>query len=200
VLWALAYMYVYAQEHPWQAASRWFYEHAPPGAAYTWEAWGDPLPTDLPDLGLYRQKNGYRDVWMHIYHDMPPQDKLAHITDSLREADYVVLSTPRLYLSVARLPWRYPVEVRYYELLFSERLGYELAAKFTAAPGLGPWQVDDLAADQSFYDYEHPPVLIFRKVRDLGDDEWQALFAEPLAITPQLVREGDEPPVQLPVP
>jgi hypothetical protein len=200
VLWALAYTRVYAQEHPWQAASRWFYDNAPPGSTYTWEMWGDPLPTDLPDQGYYRHERGYGDVSMHIYHDLPPQDKLRHIADSLREADYVVLSTPRLYLSVARLPWRYPVEVRYYHLLFTGQLGYELVARFTALPGLGPIEVDDLGADQSFYDYDHPLVLIYRKARDLTDQEWEALFAEALAADPQVTRQGDEPPVPLPIP
>ncbi|MBL7201296.1 MAG: glycosyltransferase family 39 protein [Anaerolineae bacterium] len=202
VLWALAYVRVYAQEHPWQAASRWFYEHAPPGSSYTWEAWGDRLPVDLPQEDLYRASSGLtdRDVWMHIYHDMIPEEKLGHIVDSLRRADYVILSTPRLYQSVIRLPWRYPVEIRYYQLLFSERLGYELAAKFTAFPGLGSLEVIDLEADQSFYDYEHPVVLIYRKTRDLTDLEWRELFAEQLSQIPQVTREGKDPPVHLPIP
>ena len=201
-LWALAYMRVYAQEHPWQAASRWFFQNAPRGSTYTWEAWGDRLPADLPAEGLTRMGHDLlnRDVWMYIYHDMPPVDKLAHIVGSLREADYVILSTPRLYMSVTRLPWRYPVEIRYYELLFAEQLGYELVNKFTAFPGLGPWEVNDLEADQSFFDYEHPPVLIFRKTRDLSDREWQDLFAEQLETMPEATRKGDSPPVQLPIP
>jgi hypothetical protein len=199
-LWAVAYMRVYAQEHPWLAASRWFYAHAPRGSAYTWEAWGDPLPINLPQQDLYRETHGYRDVRMHIYHDMPPQDKLQHLADSLRQADYVVLSTPRLYLSVSRLPWRYPVELRYYQLLFEERLGYQLAARYTAFPGLGPIEVNDLSADQSFFDYEHPLVLVYRKTRDLSDGEWQTLFAEQLRAEPRASREGYEPAVQLPIP
>jgi hypothetical protein len=199
-LWALAYTRVYAQEHPWQAASIWFYENAPPGSAFTWEAWGDPVPVNLPRQELYRDASGYRDVWMHIYHDMPPQDKLDHIVDSLRQADYVVLSTPRLYLSVARLPWRYPVELRYYQLLFEEQLGYELEAQFSAYPGIGPIQINDLSADQSFFDYEHPLVLIYRKTRDLADAEWQALFAEQLKTEPSRTREGNDGPVKLPIP
>jgi hypothetical protein len=193
-------MRVYAQEHPWQAASVWFYENAPRRSTYTWEAWGDPVPVNLFGRGLYREQYGYRDVWMHIYHDMPVEEKFQHIRDSLRQADYVVLSTPRLYLSVARLPWRYPVELRYYQLLFEEQLGYELAARFTALPGLGPFEVNDLSADQSFFDYEHPLVLVFRKTRDLPDKEWQALFAEQLEAQPNTSREGDEPPITLPVP
>jgi hypothetical protein len=141
-----------------------------------------------------------RDIWMHIYHDMPTEDKLAHISTSLHQADYVVLSTPRLYLSVARLPWRYPVEIRYYELLFTEQLGFELVARFTAFPGLGSLEVNDLSADQSFFDYEHPLVLIFGKTRDLSDQEWRDLFADQLQIAPNPTRQGDAPPVQLPIP
>jgi hypothetical protein len=131
---------------------------------------------------------------------MPVEDKLQHIQDSLRQADYVVLATPRLYLSVRRLPWRYPVELRYYQLLFEEQLGYELAACFTAFPGLGPFEVNDLSADQSFFDYEHPLVLVYRKTHDLSDEEWQDLFAEQLKAKPNTSREGDAPPVALPVP
>jgi len=199
---ALAYMHVYAQEHPWQAASRWFYENAPQGSSYTWEAWGDRLPTDLPAEDLYRAEYGFldRDIWMHIYSDMAADDKLAHIASSLRQADYVILSTPRLYMSVARLPWRYPVEIRYYELLFTEQLGFELAARFTAFPGLGSCEINDLAADQSFFDYEHPLVLIYRKTRDLTDQEWRQLFAEQLGTQPEPTRQGDDPPVRLPIP
>jgi len=200
ILWALAYMRVYAQEHPWEAASRWFYEYAPADSQYTWEAWGDPVPTDLPADGLFRQQFGYRDVWMRIYEDMLPGEKVQHLADSLRQADYVVLATPRIYLSVARLPWRYPVEIRYYELLFTDQLGYELVAKHTAYPGVGPLEIVDLEADQSFYDYDHPPVLIWRKTRDLTDGEWQALFAGPLQADPRRTREGDEPPARLPIP
>lgn len=200
--WALAYMRVYAQEHPWKAASRWFYEHTPRGSMYTWEAWGDRLPADLADQDLYQSGHDLvgQDVWMHIYHDMAPTDKLAHISQSLRDADYVILSTPRIYLSISRLPWRYPVELRYYQLLFQEQLGYKLAGRFTAFPGLGSWQINDLSADQSFYDYDHPLVLIFTKVRDLSDQEWQQLFAAALQSQPEPTREGHESPVQLPIP
>jgi hypothetical protein len=137
---------------------------------------------------------------MQIYRDMPPEGKLAHIRRSLERADFVILSTPRIYLSVARAPWRYPVAIRYYELLFTEQLGFELAAKFTAYPGLGPIEIQDLSADQSFYDYDHPLVLVFRKTRDLSAVEWQSLFAEQLQAEPHVSRQGQASPVELPVP
>jgi hypothetical protein len=79
-------------------------------------------------------------------------------------------------------------------------LGYELAARFTAFPGIGPFQVNDLGADQSFHDYDHPLVLIWKKTRDLSDSEWQTLFAEQLKTIPQVTRRGTEPAVPLPIP
>jgi hypothetical protein len=202
LLWSLAYMRVWVQLHPWAAASLWFYEHAPRGATYTWEAWGDRLPVDLPEYGLYRATHGFanRDIWMQIYHDMPPDEKLEHIRSALEQADFIILSTPRIYLSVARAPWRYPVAIRYYELLFTEQLGFDLSAKFTARPGWGPLEIDDLLADQSFYDYDHPLVLIFRKTRELRGDEWRSLFAQQLQAEPRASREGQAPPVELPIP
>jgi hypothetical protein len=202
LLWSLAYTRVWAQVHPWVAASLWFYENAPQGSTYTWEAWGDPLPSDLPDRDLYRADYGFfgSDIWMHIYEDMPPEQKLEQIAGALQQADFIVLSTPRIYLSVERAPWRYPVATRYYELLFTEQLGFELAGKFTASPGLGPIEINDLPADQSFYDYDHPLVLIYRKTRDLSAAEWQSLFAQQLQADPVASREGVAAPVRLPVP
>ena len=61
-------------------------------------------------------------------------------------------------------------------------------------------EIDDLGADQSFFDYEHPLVLVYRKTHDLGDEQWHALFREQLKTEPQVTREGDTPPVQLPIP
>ena len=75
-----------------------------------------------------------------------------------------------------------------------------MSPRFTAFPGLGPIEVNDLSADQSFFDYEHPLVLVFRKTRDLSDQEWQALFADQLETEPSASRKGDEPPVKLPIP
>jgi hypothetical protein len=60
--------------------------------------------------------------------------------------------------------------------------------------------VNDLDADQSFYDYDHPPVLIFEKKHDLTELEWRQLFAAQLEATPRTTREGDAPPVALPIP
>ena len=62
--------------------------------------------------------------------------KLEHILQSLQSNDYIVLSSNRLYNTIPRLPQRYPLTSRYYELLMGERLGFELVYYAESDPEL----------------------------------------------------------------
>ncbi len=198
-VYAVAFLSIYRQPHTWLDASRWLYANAPRGARITAESWDDALPVDIPQEGRTRSYFG-ANVVMEIYHDLPPEAKFQHIVQALRDADYIALATPRLYGAVRRLPWRYPVEIRYYELLFTERLGFELAHASMSYPTLwGITFVDD-GADESFSVYDHPKTLIYRKVRDLSEAELRGLFADALRSEPVRTRVGDTQPVTLPVP
>ena len=42
---------------------------------------------------------------------------------SLERSDYIILSSNRLYNTIPRLPERYPLTSRYYELLMAEQSG-----------------------------------------------------------------------------
>lgn len=199
-IWALAFMRIYREPHTWYQASVWLYENAPNGSVISEEVWDDSLPVSLPDLDENRSKHGFGHVSMSPYHDMPPEEKLQHIAGVLNQADYIALATPRLYGAVRRLPWRYPVEIRYYELLFQEKLGFELAFSATSYPGLwGKAFVDD-DADESFSVYDHPKVLIYQKTRNLSDAEYRQLFSDALRSSPLIRRDLTDPPVVLPVP
>lgn len=199
IFYALAFSRIYTRPHTWLDASRWIYANIPPGSNLSHELWDDTLPVAIPKEGksqaLYPPH-----VRMDIYQDMPPVEKFRHLAEALRRVDYVVLTTPRLYGAVRRLPWRYPVEIRYYELLFSGQLGFELAYAATSYPGLWGLNLIDDEADESFSVYDHPKVLIYRKVRQLSDEELQALFEDVLHLQPIVSRRGDEPPAELPIP
>ncbi len=199
ILWALAFSRIYDRPHTWERASRWLYAHAPEGAALTNELWDDALPVDIVAENLYRSRYP-QSIAMDIYQDMAPEAKFRHLAAAIHQADFIVLATPRLYGAVRRLPWRYPVEIRYYELLFTEQLGFDLAYAATSYPTLwGRAFVDD-EADESFSVYDHPKVLIYRKVREVSDEELRALFGRVLEAEPLLTRRGREQPVTLPVP
>ena len=182
-LWTLSFLRVYAQTHPWIQASRWIYGHLPDGAVIAAEHWDDHLPLSLPAPGESPHAHRYTHVELPMY-EPDSYEKLALVRDRLREADYVVLATNRLYRTIPRLPDRYPISTEFYGLLFAEKLGYVQEATFTAYPGLLGIQIRDDAADESFTVYEHPKPIVFRKVRDLDDGEWHTLFAAALAKPP----------------
>ncbi|MDW8317438.1 MAG: DUF2298 domain-containing protein, partial [Anaerolineae bacterium] len=174
VLWSLAFVNgVYNNTHPWIKASRWIYANVPDGSTLAWEQWDDSLPYDLPEPNAYRGRYRFID-WGPFEEDTA--EKFEWLKRTLRQADYLVLASNRIYGAVDNLPQRYPLTNRYYQLLFAGQLGYELALKETNRPRLFGVEIDDSAADESFTLYDHPTVHVFRKVRDLSDAEWDALL------------------------
>ncbi len=174
--WALAFVNgVYGGTHPWIQASRWFYENAPDGSVILWEYWDDPLPLSLPEPNANMAAHGFQHIaWGPFEEDTPQKFEL--MKSVLRQADFISIASNRIYRVVPRLPQRYPMTIRYYQLLFEGRLGFEKAAEFTSYPRLGPLVFVDDDADESFTLYDHPKPIIFRKVRDLSDAEWDALL------------------------
>ncbi len=176
IFWALAFVAgVYGTEHTWITASRWIYDHVPDGSVLASEHWDDDLPLGLPEPGANTGAHGYRLVELPMYED-DNASKYSLLRSRLSEADYIILSTNRLYGAIPRLPERYPMSIKYYQLLFAGQLGFEKVAEFTTYPRLGPFVFNDDASDESFTVYDHPKPIIFQKVRELSDAEWDALL------------------------
>lgn len=179
VFWSLAYVDgVYGREHTWITASRWIYENAPRDSVILWELWDDPLPKSVPgEAGMDMGSKGLRNIdWSPYEEDTP--EKYEILKAKLREADYVAYSSKRIYDSVDELPRRYPMTNLYYDAMWDGRLGFDLAQEVTSPPSLFGWRFDDRHADESWSLYDHPQVSIFRKVRDLSDAEFDALFQQ----------------------
>ncbi len=190
-LYALAFVQLYRQPHPWLAASAWLYQNAPPGSTVLSEQWDHRLPSDLTvegqafSGGIYHQ-----DVltWLTGPDEQDTPAKLQTNLARLAEADYVIVASNRVYGVTPLLPERYPLSSRVYPLLFNGELGYELAYVNSRGPNLGGYWLkpdtfgrpgltppagvaDYLAgrpgltwgfADESFTVYDQPLVMIFR--------------------------------------
>ena len=147
------------------------------------EHWDDLLPVGTKGRDAYGQyytevSGGQRPV---THPDSP--EKLEEVLAWLDEADYVMLSSQRALWHLPRLPLTYPLMMRYYEDLFDGDLGFELVHQEHADLRLGPlhfsdttgqigwgrppkvgWPPpNDLAAEEAFSVYDHPPVWIFKK-------------------------------------
>ncbi|NTV30479.1 phospholipid carrier-dependent glycosyltransferase [candidate division WWE3 bacterium] len=164
-LFAVAFMRIYQGEHTRIRASEWIYQHVPRSSLILGEHWDDPLPLMLKDFHESRSVEQ-----MEVYNP-ESQAKWEKIGTQLENADYIVLSSRRVYYSILRNPELYPVTVQFYQQLFAGNLGYQLVASFTQYPGIAKHQLNTDSADESFQSYDHPPVLIFQKNQKISTSE-----------------------------
>ncbi|MEI7553986.1 DUF2298 domain-containing protein [Candidatus Chlorohelix sp.] len=177
LVWAISFSQIYGQEHSRITASEWIYQNIPEGARLSGEAWDESLPVSLPNQAKYREQYQYTD-W-NSYEDRPNDEIAQYWADKLSNTDYIILSSNRLYATIPKLPWRYPVTTQLYEMLFNGDLGFQLAkevSNYPTVPLVG-WQINDDTADESFSVYDHPKVYIFKKKVQLTEVEYRNLFA-----------------------
>ncbi|MGW8317800.1 MAG: DUF2298 domain-containing protein [Candidatus Promineifilaceae bacterium] len=173
------------------------------------EHWDDPLPVRYEGIDPYSSYyDGLEEGPMPI--TIPDSDeKRQSFYRWLDESDYIALSSQRALWSLPRLPMTYPLTMQYYEALFGGELGFELVEQFHANLHIGPLYISDtggqlswatppdvgwpppgdLAAEEAFSVYDHPPVWIFaktdsydpQKVRDVlgAVDLSQVIFMTP---------------------
>ncbi len=201
VFYAVAFVNVYAQPHPWIQVSEWMYRNLPANSVIATEHWDDRLPLGMTVDKVRRAAESYGHKDMANYEE-DNAAKLSWIVDNLQTSNVIVLATNRLYGSIARLPDRYPLTTAYYQMLFSEKLGFRLASFAATYPSLlgvtleddtfadpglpAPAMLTDYQpspivlnlgkADESFTVYDHPKPLVFVKTSQMTAEELRALF------------------------
>lgn len=182
--WAWAFTRIYTRPHSRIAAAHWMLDNLPHGASYTWEIWDDALPYTngngnncnpfcLIETAPYAEDEPSKFFGQPTaagQAPIPGQDPQDGLLGEIGRADYIVLSSSRVYGSVARLPHRYPATLRYYRALFDGSLGYDLIGDFHSFPSLFGLPIPDLSAEEQFTVYDHPRVLIFRRTERYNPD------------------------------
>jgi YYY domain-containing protein len=198
--WAYAFSRIYTQPHSRVIAAEWLLAQVPPGSGVTAEIWDDPLPLQVagyPTWGvLYNgiETAPYAEDDFSKYIGTTGQDGQfrAGLIDQLDEADYVTLTSNRIYGSTERLPARYPALRNYYHYLFNGELGFKLVADITSYPNILGIRIPDQSAEEAFTVYDHPRVLIFQKTAAYsrenaerlitGDVIWGEVYKNPISI------------------
>ena len=183
---------VYSQPNTRIQASEWIYAHLKPGTVLTYEQWDDALPFAINGhnpyaypQATYLDAQGQAQQGLDLYDDDTPA-KAQIIAIMLMQAGAITMPTDRLDKSIPRLPERYPMTIRYYQLLFSGQLGFHLKATFSVRPSFLGITLDDSGADESYSVFDHPTARIF-----VRDDPFP--FQNPNQIV-SLLRQG----IQLP--
>ena len=162
-VYPISFLMIYSRPHSRVIASEWIYNHIPTGSTLSCEHWDDclPLPVDGKSSQLYRI------VTLSMY-DLDTQKKWERINKQLEEIDYLILSSNRLWGSIPRASWKYPMTSTFYVDLFSGKLKFDKIAEFTSRPTIPflSFELIDDSADENFTVFDHPKVLIFRRQFD----------------------------------
>jgi YYY domain-containing protein len=156
--YAVAFASIYTRATTRVAASDWIFANVPAGAAVGFEHWDDGLPLRVGG----KDSAIYKGVEFPMYAEDNP-DKRNLVVQRLDQADYIFISSNRLYGSIPKLPMRYPMTTRYYQALFAGELGFDNVIEFTSRPSLFGIELNDDDAEEIFTVYEHPKVTIFKK-------------------------------------
>jgi YYY domain-containing protein len=183
--WAYAFSRIYTQPHSRVQAARWLADHAPSGSYVLSEIWDDPLPLQATDASWGGTYEGISSA--PYAEDEPRKYEGAYgssgafeegLLEQLDRADYITLTSNRVYDSTSRLRMRYPALMRYYHHLFEGNLGFRLVAEITSYPTILGIAIPDQAAEEAFHVYDHPRVLIFEKQPGYSREQAEALITD----------------------
>ena len=161
-------------------------------------SWDDALPVSKPGFIPYGDTYGtYQGKNLELYW-AEDQNKLDRMIDNLNYADYILMSSNRVWGTTVRVPERYPLATLFYQELmgcqagseivrcyndaelgsYLGRLGFDLVQVGTSYPNLGNTSFNDQYAEEAFSVYDHPKTLVFRKNANFDLDAVRALFAQ----------------------
>ncbi|MCD6030290.1 MAG: tetratricopeptide 4, partial [Thermomicrobiales bacterium] len=98
------------------------------------------------------------------------------------------------------MPWRYPVQGRYFAQLEQGTLGFDRVATFHRPPSIGNVPIDDSGADESFINYDHPRVSIYERSSPPSREAYDAAMSWALQRPWFPDREPEQPTLLLPGP
>jgi hypothetical protein len=175
LIWAFSFHSIYWKPHSRVEASRWIYNNIPSGSVIGSEQWDDTLPLRIDGKdgfgGMYTEKS-------YNFYETDSDKKREEIINHLNSVDYLILTSNRQFATIPRVTKRYPLTAKYYEYLFTNKLGFELVKSVIRKPSFFGIEINTQNAVESFTVYDHPAVYIFKKsknysaeyIRDLLND------------------------------
>lgn len=155
-LWGLAYLWAFAQPHPFATAAPWLRSVVGREDRVAWEHWDEHLANI-----------GGESLTLASY-DLPDDDaKVESWCSTLARADWVVLTSNRVRRTVLANEDRYPRTARLYRLLLAGEAGFEVATTISRGPRLAGWRAPVQRADESFVNYDFPMVVVFRRMETI---------------------------------
>jgi hypothetical protein len=131
IIYSLLFISIYSRPHSRVQASQWIYQNIPVGLNITNEYWDDPLPLDFPNNNFAT----YNNKMLPLY-DPDTNEKWNQLDPIIKNADYIIMSSNRLWGSIPQVPDRYPLTSKFYQELFDEKGSFKKVIEINSYPGI----------------------------------------------------------------
>lgn len=103
---------------------------------------------------------------------------LINLINDLERSDYILVPSRRLFISLGQKPDKFPLVTRYYQLLFSGKLGFEKIKEFDSFPKLGRLTINDESAEETWSVFDHPVIRIYKKTVSYPSNYYRLLLQQ----------------------
>ena len=155
---------VYARPDIRLAASNWMYRNIPQNANILSEG------GNIINLPIRTENEGKRfNVVNFNFYNLDAKPKLLRqLVTNLAQADYILIPSRRIFADQARLRSQFPITNRYYQLLFSNQLGFKKIKQFS--------RLNDEKAEETWSVFDHPKIRIYKKITPLSSEQYYNLL------------------------
>jgi YYY domain-containing protein len=185
MVWGLAYIWAFIEPHPHLTASRWLSPMLGDKQVVAFEHWDEHITLDT-------SPNTIELVELPSYELPDDAKKILEWCENLERADWVVLTSNRVFRTVLANPDRFPRTARLYRLLFAGVAGFEPLARARRGPRLFGLRWPIQRADESYVNYEFPQVVIFRRTTEVRARDLVQRVERPLPFLEELDFAGIE--------
>lgn len=161
-LWTLMFFSIYLRPDVRITATSWINQNLPLNSFILTEA-GNML--EAPLRGNF-QKTSFD--FYHLEEKPKLQDQLPEL---LVRSDFFIVQSRRIFINHQRLPDQFPKTARFYDLLFSSRLGFEKIKEFSSYPF-----IPDELAEETWSVFDHPVIRVYKKVKLFSSDTYENLL------------------------
>lgn len=146
LVWATMFFHIYLVPHTALLAAK----VIPKNSRVLGEEWNSIIKYPISTFNIYTLP------------DSP--DKMKKLNEAIQNADYFIMQSPKVKNTIMRLKKSYPYMNDFYMKLENGSLGFKKIAEFSSYPSLGPFMIDDGRAEETFTVFDHPYLIIYKKI------------------------------------
>jgi 4-amino-4-deoxy-L-arabinose transferase-like glycosyltransferase len=173
-IYSLMFESVYFNKDVRISSSEWIYQNIKDNSfilSETANVVDIPVPLDKPST----LKN-YKVVNFDFYNLDADSTLFTKLIYDLEKSDYIFIPSRRIFISTGQKSNKYTLVAKYYQLLFSGRLGFEEIKVFNSFPQLAELEIPDESAEETWSVFDHPVIRIYKKVTPYTKAYYEKLF------------------------